>query len=81
MDMWIRSFGTAHVLTRTPILRKLELIMKDYNTQVYTKVRRKTKHPSNKPHPLTSVRILNKEWRRMQISDRDKKRDKSGKNG
>ena len=37
ISMWTRSFGDQHTPTLTPVIRKLELIVKDYDNQVYSK--------------------------------------------
>ena len=62
IDVWIKSFGEKHVISRTPITKKVEGIIKHYHTHVYLESKR-TK-PKHKGEVLLkkSVRQLNREW-------------------
>jgi len=52
--MWVKSFGTKHVLALKNVKQKIEAIMKDYDSKCY-KARR--------DEAVKPLRILNKIWR------------------
>lgn len=54
-NTWIRSFGENFVITRQSIVRKIEGIMKDYDNRVV------------KSHEKAPMRILNKNWMKMDV--------------
>ena len=71
ISIWTRSFGDQLTQTRTLVIRKFELIVKDYYNQVYSKANRnKTKHSKDVVHH-SSIRMLNRVWRNSLISYTD----------
>ena len=77
-SMWALSFGDQHTLPWTPVYRKLELIVKDYYNQVYSKANRMKPKHKKEAVEHSSVQMLNRVWRNYPISDRvyKKKADK-----
>ena len=68
INVWIKSFGKKHLITRTPITKKVETIIKHYQNNVYIEAtRRKPKH-KGEVMLKKSVRQLNREWSRKSIS-------------
>ena len=41
VDCWTKGFGTAHVLSRQAVIKKLEKVRDSYNNEVYIKCHRK----------------------------------------
>ena len=41
VDCWTKAFGTAHVLSRQAVIKKLEKVRDSYNNEVYIKCHRK----------------------------------------
>ena len=57
--MWVKSFGSTHVLALKNVKQKIEAIMKDYDSKCY-KASSKGRRDDEAVKPL---RILNKIWR------------------
>ena len=73
IDIWKRSFGNDHVMSRSSVTSKLQKLVDHYYNQVYIKIHRKSdkhKKESNSKNIKTSgksSRQLNKQWRSMTL--------------
>ena len=66
MNVWTKSFGEGHRLTRKSIMKKLEKVCDSYYNEVYTKCSRKTQKRPNQP--ISTIRQQNKVWRQKVIN-------------
>ena len=57
--MWVKSFGSEHVLALKNVKLKIEAIMKDYDSKCY-KASSRSRRGDEAVKPL---RLLNKIWR------------------
>ena len=69
IDVWVKSFGEKHIISCTPITKKVEGIIKHYHTHVYLESKRtKPKHKHKRDVLEKSVRQLNQDWSSKFIS-------------
>ena len=54
-NMWVRAFREDHVLHRTTICKRLNVIMKDFDNKVL------------RSHDNSSLRVRNKKWQTMEL--------------
>ena len=68
---WTCSLGDQLTQARTLVIRKFELIVKDYYNQVYSNDNRNKPKHSKDVVQHSSIRMLNRVWRNSLISYTD----------
>ena len=64
VNLWIKSFGAAHVLSMNPVKKKLNALVKDFWNNVYNKGHRTSnKNPTDKRAPET-LRQTTLKWQK-----------------
>ena len=68
IDMWERSFTSKHVLRRKSVVKRIEKLVSLYYNKVYNVANRSAKkHSYDASSPPTSIRAINKEWKKTSI--------------
>ena len=70
INVWIKAFGTRHLIGRRHITKKVEMIINNYFTHVYAESTRKKaiRKIKNQPFLTKTVRQLNREWSQNSIA-------------
>ena len=70
IEIWVKSFGTNHVMSRRGVVMRLEKLVQLYYTKVYNISNRKSVKNKGDQLPPSSIRSLNKQWKTTAVEFR-----------
>ena len=70
IEIWVKSFGTNHVMSRRGVVMRLEKLVQLYYTKVYNISNWKSVKNKGGQLPPSSIRSLNKQWKTTSIEFR-----------